>query len=470
MKIKGHSIIELRNVKTGEVERFEDDNIVTNAFDLYIQDLGMLNVSPMFNDSVRNDIIDTLMGGLLLFKENIIESADTVICPGGMTMIGNGAYNVTADGADGVTELGSWNSIESGYMSDGSYKMVWDFSTVQANGTINCACLTSARHGYIGEGNATSGASRSNKDSDIYTTGTAQDYNHFDNNDMIYRTVRVNRANSSATYISYNNIVYNAATASEHMGTTGKVKLITKKIPISKVDRRMSWNNSTSGELYMGNISEVELTLPTAFKNALGNNQPWLYGRYGGNYYMIATSLNGLTPNNSVQGVKISSDNTVTGFTITNTEDFTFGADARCVAFGGNQVAIVLNNGKILFQDITNNADTDVIECAPNYSDRYFKCFCYDGYFIIAGYKVDFVNKNAYPINALYGVNYCAAMVDDNPLVVNEVPYNHGYEGSHTFRLYKSTNYLATINNLQSQVTKTAGKTMKVTYVLRFGE
>ena len=130
----------------------------------------------------------------------------------------------------------------------------------------------------------------------------------------------------------------------------------------------------------------------------------------------------------------------------------------------------MLNNGKILFQDITNNADTDVIECAPDYSDRYFKCMCYDGYFTIGGYKVDFVGKNAYPINALDGVNYCAAMVDDNPLVVNMIPYNNGYEGSHTFRLYKSTNYLATINNLQSQVTKTAEKTMKVTYVLRFGE
>ena len=34
--------------------------------------------------------------------------------------------------------------------------------------------------------------------------------------------------------------------------------------------------------------------------------------------------------------------------------------------------------------------------------------------------------------------------------------------------IWKTTNYLATINNLDTQVVKTAEKTMKVTYILSF--
>ena len=38
------------------------------------------------------------------------------------------------------------------------------------------------------------------------------------------------------------------------------------------------------------------------------------------------------------------------------------------------------------------------------------------------------------------------------------------------YEMIKSTNYLATINNLQEQAVKTAEKTMKITYVLTFEE
>lgn len=44
MKIHGHSTIELRNVKTGKVEKYEDDNMVTNALQRFLQDTGMVLV------------------------------------------------------------------------------------------------------------------------------------------------------------------------------------------------------------------------------------------------------------------------------------------------------------------------------------------------------------------------------------------------------------------------------------------
>ena len=65
--IKGHTTIELNNVKTGITERFEDDNIVTNALNKYFEDVGFFNINPMHTADIRNNLIPRLMGGVLLF-------------------------------------------------------------------------------------------------------------------------------------------------------------------------------------------------------------------------------------------------------------------------------------------------------------------------------------------------------------------------------------------------------------------
>ena len=77
MKIHGHSIIELRNVKTGEIERYEDDNMVTNALNYYFQDVGAWNINPIYDTNVRNNLIPQLLGGLLLHI--ILESVFKVL-------------------------------------------------------------------------------------------------------------------------------------------------------------------------------------------------------------------------------------------------------------------------------------------------------------------------------------------------------------------------------------------------------
>ncbi|MGJ1036112.1 hypothetical protein ACR77Y_23320, partial [Escherichia coli] len=61
MKIKGHSTIELRD-KSGKVERYEDDNMVTNALQLYLNDLGEFNISPIYMTEVRENLIGSLLG------------------------------------------------------------------------------------------------------------------------------------------------------------------------------------------------------------------------------------------------------------------------------------------------------------------------------------------------------------------------------------------------------------------------
>jgi hypothetical protein len=84
-----------------------------------------------------------------------------------------------------------------------------------------------------------------------------------------------------------------------------------------------------------------------------------------------------------------------------------------------------------------------------------------------AGMKADMGARAVYLINSnAPSYNMTPQILDDNKLV------SAMWESSYAewFNMVKTTNYLATINNLQEQVVKTAEKTMKITYVLTFEE
>lgn len=481
MKIKGHSIIELRNVKTGEIERYEDDNMVTNALQLFLQDAGMMWNSPIKSNEVRNTPIKTLLGGLLLFNNTIPENVNNVVYPGGLTMIGNGSAEYVADGEDGVTEFGSWNYTESGWLSDGRFAMVWDFSTTQANGIINCACLTSRRNGYVGIGNASSQSRRAASGSNLPIDNAGSPY-HADPDSarILNRIFDVSVTNSTITYVENKNIVYTSETAADHMGTTGKLKLITKKIPLTKFDLRESYAyDNEGGQNFIPNV-ETEITLPNAFVGAVNGHSPSLYGKYGDYFYMLADSFN-LEPNAAVRGVRINcKTKAVQEFTITNTTSTTFRAAAYGITFGSDTVAIYTTQGsnKLVFQDIFNNPDTTELEVTLNGaygtddSGRNGAVFIREGGCIMgANMYIDMVSRTATPINTTMGGRFGLFLSSDNPFLYDYSIYTGGYPWNNDyFSLSYTTDYLATINNLAEPVTKTAEKTMKVTYVLSFDD
>lgn len=473
MKIKGHSTIELTNVKTGEVERYEDDNMVTNALQLFLRDTGMLWDAPLKLNAVRNTPIKTLFGGLLLFDDNITENVNNVVIPAGLTMTGNGAAETVAAGQDGVTELGSWNYTESGWMSDGSYKMVWDFATTQANGTIKCACLTSKAMGYTGIGNASSLSSRATRSSLILQDNSGYGY-HIDpvSASILNRIVDVNMTNSRITFVDYYNMYYNSEHDSEHMSVTGKLKLITKKAPLAKFDIRESYvYNNEEGQNFIPQVT-TEVTLPSAFVNALGSATPSLAGKFGDYYYILAGSLN-LAAGSSLQGVRINcTTNVVQSFTITNTTQTAFVTSDFNITFGHDTVAICSNNNRVIFQDIFDNSDTTEVQANINDTFGEYGCAhireegCYVGSNSI---RIDMVNRTAIASNiAMPRGRYGRNLSSDNPFLFNYSNYNGGYWGMDWFSLSHTLDYMATINNLQEQVVKTAEKTMKITYVLSF--
>ena len=454
MRIKGHSTIELRD-KSGKVERYDDDNMVTNALQLYLNDLGEYNISPIYMTEVRENLIGSLLGGVLAFDSHIAENANNIICPTGVGMTANGAYGVVSN--DSVTEMGSFNSAESGWTSDGKYKLVWDFTTTQGNGIINCLSLTSALCG------TPQGAGVDNMPS------------------IRQRTVRGSWADSTLTLIDYYNLIPTAGHTDEHMSATGKVKLKTYKVPLSKLDLRNGFPaySAGSGSEYIP-VDEVEVELPLAFKNALNGGAPSWYLKQGEYYYMIAGigypgygqgQWGRLENGATLQVARINPDNTISAFTVANPAGEQLDFLIPGIAFSEDTIFIQRDsrdgiNYVYYFEDITNNADITAVPVT--FGCRYLG-FSYPAeevaYF--AGMKADMGARAVYLINSNKpGYNMTPQILDDNKLV--SAMWESSY--SEVFSVVKTTNYLATINNLQEQVVKTAEKTMKITYVLTFEE
>nr|DAU30855.1 MAG TPA: hypothetical protein [Caudoviricetes sp.] len=155
--MKGYTDIELTNVKTGEVQKYHDENMLTNGV------MHALSQSPYsfgtFHKERNRIMADKqpswlLMGGLLLFDKQLEENPETLVPPDGVKMVGNAVAGVS--NSSGVPEFGNFDAKASTYEVSGKtavQKFVYTFDTTQANGTIASVCLASAQAGYYGFGN-----------------------------------------------------------------------------------------------------------------------------------------------------------------------------------------------------------------------------------------------------------------------------------------------------------------------------
>ena len=470
MRIKGHSVIELTDVNTGKVERYSDNNMLTNAIDYYLQDVGLANQNPVFTDDVRNNLVNQLMGGLLLLDENLTESAENIICPSGVKMVGNGSYNETSTAEDGVTEFGSWNATESRWLSDGSYKMVWDFRTDQANGVIKCACLTSANHGFIGEGNSTSGAYKprgeQGRRSDYSYSGTSVPIVIDGGTVQGQRIVHASRTNNTITMIDEYNLTRTTDHINEHMSETGKIKLKTYIAPFKKIDIR--YNQAQS---YMP-ATVTEISIPSAFVTALNHNDPVFYKKMGDTYCIVCGlievdfgggAVGRIPANGTMHILRINANNTLSYFAIPNPK----GSSAldiwkQSILVSIDTVAVAEYSGDAWFIDLSDPTDVSN-ETGRAYSSVDF--FYPSANVAFAdGTKIDLGARKCYYANCWRNEtgNYQFYTYLNDNLLTNSYGLTTG--------IAKSTNYLATINNLSEPVTKTDNKTMKVTYTLSFDD
>lgn len=149
--LKGTATIELTDVKTGRKEVVKHDNLITNAVnDVLTLNPGIFKAATNYS-SLVNPIIPNLIGGILLCEDALEENPEKYWVPADNPLVGY-SNNEASPGTD--PKRGSMNLLESGALEDGKgYRFVFDFSTSQGNGTISALGLTSAKGGIDGKGN-----------------------------------------------------------------------------------------------------------------------------------------------------------------------------------------------------------------------------------------------------------------------------------------------------------------------------
>ena len=431
MKFEGKTIIELKDAKTGKlVQRTEDHNMLTNALTEFYKQGGMTNPSAFGNGNIRTDALHYLLGGVLLLDTALDESASLIRVPSGVGMTGNGAYNVLNSG--NPPELGSWNENESGWQQDGSYKMVWDFTTSQANGTVACVCLTSLYHGLQGHGNKSA----------TYRGNNLNIGNH-------YNSITAKGMGEGALVGFKNNQSY---IMNGNFKNKTSIEVNVFNMPVTSIDLR----NVIGAEL----VKTMNVQLPSELQNLGGYTRYIISTHISGNlcYILIAE---GFDYDNRISGaVKIAVfDVTTEAFTNVYTVDIT-SESPRVDMSGLSDKYVILGLTRVNFLNVA-DAD-DITDEAGIYQSEggiiQQPVEALSQKIFVGGNRIiDIDTGELLPLNSTDYIEAAGGYLTASPL-----------QKLCRTGVVRDPRYIATINNLEAPVTKTADKTMKVTYVVRF--
>ena len=503
--IKGHMTIELADGKTGKVvEKHEDDNLVTNGVKHYFKNMGLFNPTPFYlmggqiaQDNLQ-DLAIPLFGGLLLFDTAQVENAEHIFVSGGTKMTGNGINGYTSN--DTVTEFGSYNSEESGWQSDGSFKQVWDFTTTQANGTIACACLVPKNYGAYGEGNSTSKVIKTS------STGMGSvawyQYVGLAYSKQLLSAPQTYFGAGFEAYPIYINTDENYAIMLGYKagGSTPQLfKAVKVAFPWNKFDIRDGYQN---GGRVLGAVQDISLPSQLDSSRAFVNRPYSFIGRDDdGAFYVAvnsvaynATYFNVTYPVHIVKFVVGTDDTVACEYVMALTPSLIGETVGNFYYNQPHHLEIV--NKNLFFAtgaspytiDKTKwfkiNVSTQVVEAMEDLTASNFTTLAQtsnslaikdsDSIYFFAGQantvKADLTAKTVTSLNG-YDTNLAASyygLLDDKCALLYSI--GDGGVVIPVGSIYRYTHFLSTINNLESPVIKTADKTMKVTYVLRFDE
>ena len=476
MALKGKTTFELTDVNTGEVEVIEDTNMITNGLQDFLATYGYFGCDVLSSDKMgASSLWDNALGGLFLFDTKLDENVNNILMPAGVKMVGNGSYNISNSGS--VTELGSYNTSESGLQSDGSVKFVYDFSTSQANGTIACACLTSKIGGYIGMGNSNEQVIV-NKDY-LFTT--------FISDGKYSRTSNIDGSNSDeqhVLYASYNdnamylsnpyNIKYDASHAEQHWNTTKKIQILKVKAGFTSI--------SIKERLLLNQVAETyDIDIPQDILTYMGTRTDLVYinADTDGNVFVVFnTGVYTLKNGSFCWIMKIDRERNVTHYKFTNNVGSTIYFNRNMMVFNGEYLFVHTYNSPYKLYGIKYSDSTQIIDVNLTFNSRY-KLFnidknligmfgnLYDSSNYYAPFVYDVVNNELRYCNGKGGDNndLYIPFIDKKGVYIDVHCYNSSSSANY-FRILKEPRYLATINNLSESVVKTASKTMKVTYTI----
>lgn len=469
--LKGHTVIELTDVKTGEREVISKQNMVTNAlaehmtFDIAISD------KTQFENSYL-PLSQLGMGGILLFEDTLEENANKYDLPAAnskrITGYANNTANTTTD-----TKRGSKNLTESKRLING-YKYVWDFATSQGNGTIAAIALTSSNNGTAPYTNS----------------GTPYEYS------IEYESIPTNDSKEE-NYKKFLNLKAMTEFNADDFEITC-IRMISST-QLVRTKYRMVWQrygiNSKRKmfELISKDIKEIDQTKTTinVSANFIDGNDGYIYSVYKGTTSSGAIVITRLDKETLTQDVSYGTKTTKAITTVDVIENPGYKDDGTFIdsymSYNNSRVAgstgygtSVIMKGHLYIpwsakylnkinlaniEDITYITLPSSVKESENIGLINEEQFFFGKYYVYSDDSV-MLSSGTHSVGIEYstsGVYYTGNTKYHNGRGIQIGCYSRE---SAQIRIGAMRNYLATINNLDTPVIKTADKTMKITYTL----
>lgn len=464
-KIHGHTTIILKS-KHGLVERVESENTFQGSMIAkYLRSLGTNNVAQFPKTTTANlfPLWKKTVGGLFLFRDNITEGSQYM--PAGNSMVGAGVVEMTHTGSP--TEWGSYNETESS-SSLSAITQVYDYTTDQANGTIGCVCLTSRLGAQIGYGH------------------NGDDYlGHYDNtptdyvSDQLYpqgwlfkdssnREWCLITKNSQSSYYQIYNGVLGLTKRRYGINKVSVFNSLYKELYFDLTDMAnpMGATSSTYGYVVMFPVGGSVFRMIPSFSG--GGSTPYSIPASGTvNYYELNADTETLTVGSFIN--PLSEAIYYNGSNGQSTISFTKDNCAIVRGYTSRHLFKINLTTGVIIKDFG-----DDIDFVGSYSSPAYYCFGQDlvpGLQLLGSkssssnvYIYDTSSDAIKRINIGYSTRSCYNSELDL-CEYNMAYYSGGVSGSGNYA-QNNPLYLATINNLETPVTKDATKTMKVIYRL----
>lgn len=460
MKIRGTMVLELTDENTGEVERMEETNMVTNAVNhiLGLNPLGIFYAasgeydSHLIWNSYLLPICPNMIGGILLFSSALEEDAENIYVGSGNLPVAYASNDVNAT-AD--TARGSLNLTESKALDNG-YKFVWEFTPSQGNGTITAAALTSALGGACAYGSSVDDSSTflELKKTDI---GDLDDETKAD----LFRAVEIDFENNLMYSFGYD---------------TSSVIIKKMRLPVFTIGLNERLDDSTC------TLLEEKVITCSTFK-FYGSYTPYgdfIDGRDG--YWYGFSNQQNSSGNATMLWIRISKEDysfTEGSWTLSNAHLPAVGSfkndsypcrTIRGVIRGGYLYLPAYENTGIYKINLDNQADVTLIEFGFTSAMKPLggsgSCECY---LLLIGDLIIGWDFQVTTDDVVMQTAGTERLTNQATPLFQYKEFLTGWNGSYGNEYHISyllTPYLATINNLSSAVVKTTDKTMKITYTL----
>lgn len=459
----GYTKIELKDPYTCRKQVFESENMLTNAAENYFANMGFFNrlSDSIFTAGNTDSIVYHMFGGVMLFDDEIQENANNTGIP---------AANMTANMAVDVTnntnppELGSYSAAESGWQQDGSWVQVYNFTTTQGNGDIASACLSSRYLAGIGAGNP-SGTRKQ-----VFTN------HYYHSTNTSYRTglgffFKVDYANSLAYAVKASDL-YNS-----DINVGKEIHVYKYRIPLTTIDLKNKWKL----------LDTYTYTIPSGSFNL--NRSYYKINICDGKVILAGSTYNSQWDSSNPLQIHIIDENGITSYRFDTPpiEGQQYYYDAGVYVHDGAYYMLKQTASGSAGADpntiykvrLSDNALLKTITAQGNLYEHW-RCACAygaiyqpisDEQFIVfssnSGMMYDFVNDRIMPCNL-------ASASSMDPSYIGKIIGADGLYLSSYFRdpeamlLHANLYKIMSINNLDSTVTKTPDKTMKVTYRITF--